>query len=92
MVYFCDLGQTHIHTRPCRLPKTIRTHSVRLEGGCEPLLVRCAYQDDVWFFDKPSRNDLHPTMKQVALVERAIRNSSRAEDVILDPFGDSGSP
>jgi DNA modification methylase len=27
-------------------------------------------QGDVWFFDKPVRNDLHPTMKPVALVER----------------------
>ena len=34
-------------------------------------------QGDVWFFDKPARNDLHPTMKPVALVERAIRNSSK---------------
>jgi len=35
-------------------------------------------QGDVWFFDKPAKNDLHPTMKPVVLVERAIRNSSRA--------------
>jgi hypothetical protein len=28
-------------------------------------------QGDVWFFDKPAKNDLHPTMKPVALVERA---------------------
>ena len=35
-------------------------------------------QGDVWFFDKPARNDLHPTMKPVALVERAIRNSSKS--------------
>jgi hypothetical protein len=44
-----------------------------------------------WFFDKPVRNDLHPTMKPVALVERAIRNSSKSRDVVLDPFGGSGS-
>ena len=30
-------------------------------------------QGDVWFFDKPVKNDLHPTMKPVALVERAIQ-------------------
>jgi DNA modification methylase len=48
-------------------------------------------QGDVWFFDKPSRNDLHPTMKPVALVERAVRNSSKSRDVILDPFGGSGT-
>jgi DNA modification methylase len=48
-------------------------------------------QGDVWFFDKPARNDLHPTMKPVALVERAIRNSSKSRDIVLDPFGGSGS-
>jgi DNA modification methylase len=48
-------------------------------------------QGDVWFFDKPARNDLHPTMKPVALVERAIRNSRKTRDVVLDPFGGSGS-
>jgi DNA modification methylase len=41
--------------------------------------------------DKPARNDLHPTMKPVALVERAIRNSSKTRDIVLDPFGGSGS-
>jgi DNA modification methylase len=48
-------------------------------------------QGDVWFVDKPARNDLHPTMKPVALIERAIRNSSKTRDVVLDPFGGSGS-
>jgi DNA modification methylase len=47
-------------------------------------------QGDVWFIDKPSKNDLHPTMKPVALVERAIRNSSKSRDIVLDPFGGSG--
>ena len=37
------------------------------------------------------KNDLHPTMKPVALVERAIRNSSKSRDIVLDPFGGSGS-
>jgi DNA modification methylase len=48
-------------------------------------------QGDVWFFDRPARNDLHPTMKPVALAERAIRNSSKTRDIVLDPFGGSGS-
>ncbi len=48
-------------------------------------------QGDVWFFDKPVKNDLHPTMKPVALVERAIRNSSKSGDIVLDPFGGSGT-
>ena len=48
-------------------------------------------QGDLWHYDKPVRNDLHPTMKPVALVERAIRNSSKSRDIVLDPFGGSGS-
>ncbi len=48
-------------------------------------------QGDVWFFDKPHKNDLHPTMKPVALVERAVRNSSKSRDIVLDPFGGSGT-
>jgi len=48
-------------------------------------------QGDVWFVKKPVVNDLHPTMKPVELVERAIRNSSKSRDTILDPFGGSGS-
>ena len=41
--------------------------------------------------NKPARNDLHPTMKPVELVERAIRNSSKSRDIVLDLFGGSGS-
>lgn len=48
-------------------------------------------QGDVWFIKKPHANDLHPTMKPVELVERAIRNSSKSRDTVLDPFGGSGS-
>lgn len=48
-------------------------------------------QGDVWYFDKPARNDLHPTMKPVALVKRAIRNSSKKGDIVLDPFLGSGT-
>jgi DNA modification methylase len=45
----------------------------------------------VWLVKKPVSNDLHPTMKPVELVERAVRNSSKARDTVLDPFGGSGS-
>ena len=48
-------------------------------------------QGDVWFVKKPIANDLHPTMKPVELVERAIRNSSKSRDTVLDPFAGSGS-
>ena len=48
-------------------------------------------QGDVWFIKKPVANDLHPTMKPVELVERALRNSSKSRDTVLDPFGGSGT-
>lgn len=48
-------------------------------------------QSTVWNFDRPSRNDVHPTMKPVALIEYPITNSSRGGDLVLDLFGGSGS-
>jgi DNA modification methylase len=59
--------------------------------GAERYWCGARDQGDVWFFDKPTRSELHPTMKPVALVERAIRNSSKSRDSVLDPFGGSGS-
>jgi DNA modification methylase len=50
-----------------------------------------ANEDTVWEIDRPSRSDQHPTMKPIALIERAIMNSSKSEDNILDTFGGSGS-
>ena len=43
------------------------------------------------FFDKPSANRIHPTMKPVELIEELINNSSRKNEIIADAFGGSGS-
>lgn len=48
-------------------------------------------QSTIWEYDRPAKNDLHPTMKPVALVAYPIRNSSMQGCVVLDPFGGSGS-
>ena len=48
-------------------------------------------QGDVWQIKKPHKNDLHPTTKPVELMERAVRNSSKTRDIVLDPFGGSGT-
>jgi len=48
-------------------------------------------QDTVWEFPRPRRNADHPTMKPVALIERAIRNSTHLGERVLDVFGGSGS-
>ena len=41
--------------------------------------------------DRPSRSEEHPTMKPVKLLALQIRNSSRMGEIVLDPFGGSGS-
>src|ERR1700733_10853011 len=48
-------------------------------------------QGDLWLFDKPRANVLHPTMTRVELIERAVLNSSRRGGIVLDPFAGSGS-
>lgn len=48
-------------------------------------------QTTVWDIDRPTRSEEHPTMKPIKLIERALKNSSKSEDIILDTFGGSGS-
>jgi len=48
-------------------------------------------QSTLWQEKKPAANRLHPTMKPVELVERALVNSSKAGDVVCDLFGGSGT-
>ena len=48
-------------------------------------------QSDVWKIERLSDSPLHPTMKPLALIERAIENSSRSGNVVLDLFLGSGS-
>ncbi|MBP2652187.1 MAG: methylase domain protein [Firmicutes bacterium] len=48
-------------------------------------------QSTIWNFDRPSKNELHPTTKPVALCAYPITNSSMSNCIVLDPFGGSGS-
>lgn len=49
-------------------------------------------EGDVWTLSRGSTAAyVHPTQKPVELLERAIRNSTRQGDVVLDLFGGSGS-
>lgn len=45
----------------------------------------------VIYEDKPTKNDLHPTMKPVKLMARLIKNSTKPGQLVLDLFGGSGS-
>jgi len=48
-------------------------------------------QCDVWDIPRPSKSEEHPTMKPVELVQRAIENSSKRGNFVLDQFGGSGT-
>ena len=61
--------------------KTGRTH----------LFYGDASETSLWEFDKPWRNDLHPTMKPIPLIGKAVRNSSKPDEIILDLFLGSGT-
>lgn len=48
-------------------------------------------QDTVLEFPKPTRNEQHPTIKPVALVQQSIENSAKPADLVADAFGGSGT-
>jgi len=59
--------------------------------GAAHFFVDDRTQDTIWEYNKPKRNEDHPTMKPLELVGKAISNSSRPNEIILDLFGGSGS-
>jgi DNA modification methylase len=48
-------------------------------------------QEDIWEFQRTLKNDLHPTMKPIPLIENAVKNSSKEGMTIMDLFLGSGS-
>lgn len=49
-------------------------------------------QSDVWYMSRGATGEyVHPTQKPVELVQKALENSSKPGDLILDVFGGSGS-
>lgn len=46
---------------------------------------------DIWRISRTKKNDLHPTMKPVELVEKAILDGSQVNGIVLDLFGGSGT-
>lgn len=45
----------------------------------------------VWTVTRQTTGTVHPTQKPVSLIEIALENSSKSEDVVVDLFGGSGS-
>jgi DNA modification methylase len=59
--------------------------------GAAHYFVEDRTQDTIWEYNKPKKNEEHPTMKPLELVGKAISNSSRRHESVLDLFGGSGS-
>ena len=59
--------------------------------GCSPSWYGPTNEKTVWELKKEATNKFHPTQKPVELPERAITNSTKQGDSVLDLFGGSGS-
>lgn len=66
----------------------VGSESILLSGSD---IVAEAIESSVIRCERPLRSAAHPTMKPVELIERMLKNSTRTGDVVLDPFGGSGS-
>lgn len=61
------------------------------KGGAGHLWASDRKQTTILEFEKPKRNDIHPTMKPVKLFDYQICNNTKEKDIVLDLFGGSGT-
>ena len=59
--------------------------------GQSPYWYGLTNEVTVWDVKRESKNEYHPTQKPIELPERAINNSSKKNDIVIDLFGGSGS-
>lgn len=59
--------------------------------GASHLWASDRKQTTVLEFDKPKKNDIHPTMKPVPLFDYQMKNNTKGGDIVLDLFGGSGT-
>ena len=59
--------------------------------GASHYFINDRSQSTVLEFDKPARNEEHPTMKPIDLIAYLINNSSKKDEIVLDLFGGSGT-
>jgi DNA modification methylase len=70
---------------------TLGLYTLKIKGQVEGEVLRKRDSVDIWEVPKTVKNSEHPTMKPVKLVSKALRASSERGDLVLDPFGGSGS-
>ena len=61
------------------------------KGGAAHYFCESRSETSVLEFDRPRKNDLHPTMKPVALIAYIMGNSSRPGELVFDAFLGSGT-
>lgn len=61
------------------------------KDGASHLWASDRKQTTVLDFDKPQKNNLHPTMKPIKLFDYQIKNNTKGDDIVLDLFGGSGT-
>lgn len=59
--------------------------------GAPHYFINDRSQTTILDFNKPSKSELHPTMKPVELFAYQIKNSSKPKQIVLDLFGGSGT-
>jgi len=86
-------GSTHYWSGVRNLADVYGQDKLLRDSDGVPLIrvEACSIESDIWEFPKPLRSDEHPTMKPIALVARALRNSSRPGALVLDSFSGSGT-
>ena len=62
-----------------------------LDGAPRLCQVEDRKQSDVWDVDRPTKSELHPTTKPIALIDIALKNSSKKDNLIMELFTGSGS-
>lgn len=61
------------------------------KGGASHIWLGDRSQTTVLDYDKPSKSDIHPTMKPIPLFDYQIRNSCPNGGIVLDLFNGSGT-
>lgn len=61
------------------------------KDGASHLWASDRKQTTVLDFKRPTRADIHPTMKPIALFDYQIKNNTKGQDIVLDLFNGSGT-
>lgn len=84
-------GSSHYWSGIRKLGDVIKQEDAFVDSAGDVYIKAEGIPTDIWEVSRPSRSVEHPTMKPIALCARAIQNSSKQENVVLDVFGGSGS-